>query len=314
MVPTASGSAAVRHLVLAPPRSLRVVAAFPAAAYLADPTTGRVRLALVARDGIAHPNALVLTAPTAARPLRGLAPGSRVEVGDGGVRVGQRRIRVTRWFDPRPVLPAVDPTDLDRRARATSRLVAAADPPLETGLEPGVRTFAAALVARSSAGVDTAARGLLGRGPGLTPAGDDLLAGALATWVLLGGRLAGLDGAIAALLDRAERATTAVSASLLRHAAVGEVADPAAVFLRALAGRGEARWAATRLLAVGATSGRDLAVGILAGVDAHLATHPTSSPSRPTSSPSRPTSSPSRPWGPPCRPPGPARSASPVPA
>jgi hypothetical protein len=278
MPPSASGSAAVRYLVLASPQPLLVVAAFPAAVYLADPVAGRVRLALVARDGIAHPNALVLTDPTARRPLRDLVPGSRVVIGDGEVRVGSRCIRVTRWFDPRPVLPPVDPAELQRRVATVRPLMAATTPPLDPGLEPSVRAFAAALADRSSLGIETAGRVLLGRGPGLTPAGDDLLAGALATWVVLDRSLNGLGDAIHGLLDRAERATTGVSAALLRHAARGEVADPVAGLLRALAGRGEVRVAVTRLLEVGATSGRDLAVGVLAAVDAHLATHPSPLP------------------------------------
>jgi hypothetical protein len=88
----------------------------------------------------------------------------------------------------------------------------------------------------------------LGRGTGLTPSGDDALAGALA---------------VAAALGRAPRSptglTTALSRTLLDLAVAG-YAPPA---LDDVLGAGESDWRAAldRLLAVGASTGRAYACG-----------------------------------------------------
>jgi hypothetical protein len=74
--------------------------------------------------------------------------------------------------------------------------------------------------------------------------------------------------------DAAPAATTALSASLLRHAAASEVAAPAAAVLAALTGSGAVVPALDRLLDVGSTSGRDLALGLLAAADLVLHANP----------------------------------------
>lgn len=63
---------------------------------------------------------------------------------------------------------------------------------------------------------------LAGLGPGLTPAGDDVLAGYVAGLVLLHGqrKLA------TRIADEAAVRTNSLSATLLRHAALGEVPEP----------------------------------------------------------------------------------------
>lgn len=66
-----------------------------------------------------------------------------------------------------------------------------------------------------------------GRGDGLTPAGDDLLAGYAAGLVLFHGRRA----EAFAIADVAARRTTALSATLLRHAGRGELPEPAHALL-----------------------------------------------------------------------------------
>jgi hypothetical protein len=110
---------------------------------------------------------------------------------------------------------------------------------------------------------DDVVLGQLGRGPGLTPAGDDLLAG-----LLLG--LAGSpelrDPLAAAVLRHAPARTTWLSAELLRHAAAGYGVPAAVAVTDAMNGHGPAD-ALTRalppLLAVGHTSGAALARGLL---------------------------------------------------
>jgi len=121
-----------------------------------------------------------------------------------------------------------------------------------------------------------AARSLIGRGDGLTPEGDDLVAGTVAGFLLIGRSLGALAIAsvVAAvedpILDHASRATTAFSAALLAHAFRGEVAAPAAALVSALAGWGDPAGAARELMKVGHSSGPALAAGIIAGVGAAI--------------------------------------------
>lgn len=68
---------------------------------------------------------------------------------------------------------------------------------------------------------------LVGRGPGLTPAGDDLVAGYVAGLVLLHG----MNARARELVAEAAPRTTALSATLLIHASRGEVPEPVHSFL-----------------------------------------------------------------------------------
>ena len=70
-------------------------------------------------------------------------------------------------------------------------------------------------------------RALAGFGPGLTPAGDDVLAGYVSGLVLLHGKFKQA-GRIA---EEAALRTNSLSATLLRHAALGEVPEPVHVLL-----------------------------------------------------------------------------------
>lgn len=101
---------------------------------------------------------------------------------------------------------------------------------------------------------------LIGRGPGLTPLGDDLLAGWLALHRAAGVATPDVDDVVR---TRAHR-TTLLSATLLDCAVQGEVLPEFAAWVRAL-GTPDAPRRAAALSAVGATSG----AGLLHG--AHLA-------------------------------------------
>jgi hypothetical protein len=112
---------------------------------------------------------------------------------------------------------------------------------------------------------------LLGRGPGLTPAGDDVLMGLLAAlhWQV---RLGALPAAPVAHLSATVRTaaptqTTRLSTRLLAHAAAGILYAPAlALGTALLAGDPAAVPApAHRLFTIGHTSGADLAFGLLLG-------------------------------------------------
>jgi len=98
---------------------------------------------------------------------------------------------------------------------------------------------------------------LAGRGPGLTPAGDDLLCGYVAGLTLFHGRRA----EAVALANAAAEQTTRLAATLLRHAARGELPEPAHAFL--------ADGDASTLACFGHSSGRCLRLGLeLAAEDA----------------------------------------------
>jgi Protein of unknown function (DUF2877) len=110
---------------------------------------------------------------------------------------------------------------------------------------------------------------LLGRGPGLTPEGDDLLASVAGTLAVLGPATgwdrSTLTRVLAALAAPAPERTTALSATLLELAAQGRLVEPAGRLLD-LGPGGEAAWPAAlaRLERLGHGSGRAYAAGIAA--------------------------------------------------
>jgi hypothetical protein len=182
--------------------------------------------------------------------------------GLGRLLLGDLQVRVHRWW--RPLAPGVrDP----RRAAVRAATTAAALPPPEAAVGPALVPLRDAVRAGTGTGAGTGAgravAGLVGMGPGLTPAGDDVLAGALVSLraVERGGHTA--VGGLASDLARAAArlSTTTLSAALLQDAGRGWSVPELADFLAALDGRGELRGATSRLLAVGHSSGAALAHG-----------------------------------------------------
>ncbi|NGO75395.1 DUF2877 domain-containing protein, partial [Streptomyces sp. YC504] len=113
---------------------------------------------------------------------------------------------------------------------------------------------------------------LLGRGPGLTPSGDDYLCG-----LLLAANAASVTpswkASLADALIEAHEHTTLVSASLLAHAATGHCIPQVHDLLSATAASDEVPpGPLAALLAVGHSSGSDLLHGLCAG--ARLLTRP----------------------------------------
>jgi hypothetical protein len=137
-------------------------------------------------------------------------------------------------------------------------------PPRPRGLSP----YAVAPVPTVDRLEDLRPLDLVGLGPGLTPCGDDIVAGALVGASAVDHpRLADWrQGTRTAL--RARR-TTAVSRGLLHHALEGYAIAPLADFISA-ACAGDADQESEALLAVGHSSGAALAAGALHA----LATHP----------------------------------------
>jgi hypothetical protein len=168
---------------------------------------------------------LALTRPGRPRMPNGIecdlevAAGDSVRIGEGWLVVGHTGVLAGEVWDPVPearVIPRAEPGDL---------------------FEPDVERLA-------------------GRGEGLTPAGDDLLAGYAAALVLFHGRR--LEAV--ALTEAAAARTTRLSATLLRHAARGELPEPA----HALLEDGDPG----PLLRFGHSSGRCLRKGLAAGAAA----------------------------------------------
>jgi hypothetical protein len=202
-----SGSASIRVLghVSGPHRSAPVVHAGPDAVYL---------------DVEGHCTCLLTTnaalVPCGIRTnlevLPEVAPGDVASVENGEITLSGLRVRVADIVDTTvPVL------DLAVAVRWSSRLALLAEAPTRRVREllPGDALDA---LFRSE---PHAVPALLGLGPGLTPLGDDVLGGWLATAV--GTRHPGLAGIRSAVGQAANERTTTVSATLLSCASRGEV-------------------------------------------------------------------------------------------
>lgn len=227
----------------------------PAALYLAVTQPPGV-LAVLSHNAARLPCGLLLPSTSEELPLTALAPPENREalVGDGVVTwtgpVGPVVLRPVReWAPARAITGHVASTAVREAHVALS--------------QAGVARVVGQVLgdARvSGQGLAEAAVRLLGRGPGLTPSGDDLLAGYLVGAYAFSLEVPDLRRVIAA---RAATATTALSAALLSHAATGECIDQVASLAAALIGRGSAGPAIRRLLAVGHTSGAALADGLV---------------------------------------------------
>lgn len=173
-------------------------------------------------------------------------------------------------WDPRIASWSPDlAADIARRAHAIRRGVNAVRARDRAPVPPGAWPSAAAVAALLRAVADrrpesaaAAAAALLGSGPGLTPLGDDLLAGAAATVAAIG-EAAGFAGPPRRAWLRAlapadlRRHTTSLSATLLELAGEGRGVEPLHTVLdqqRALAAGFDT--AVARLHELGASTGR----------------------------------------------------------
>ena len=215
-------------------------------------------------DAVRLPNGVTLPIHSSEGPFRSVVAGSAEVVGDGKVKLAGLEASIDRWWDPRPIL-----------ATATAGEVMGAVTVAADALElPDDAGMGAALVKRAPGEFVRAALALLGAGEGLTPAGDDLIAGVVSAHILIGAALGdrGCEMVVTAATPALSRAagarTTSLSAALLRHALRGEVVEPAARFLHAIVGCGSVVEAREELRAVGHSSGRALTAGMLIGAAA----------------------------------------------
>ncbi|WP_088287715.1 DUF2877 domain-containing protein [Kineosporia sp. A_224] len=259
----AAASTTLRTLLLGPVRALRVVATTPRALYLA--VGEQPVVALLAPDAVRVPFGMVLDARVPPH-LAGAAVGDEALVGGGGLSVAGVTVRPLRWWDP--AVPALHVV-ASRVATGLARLLPAAPEEVATRL-PALGAALAALGAGPHAGLAAAVRTLVGRGPGLTPAGDDVLAGALCA--LAAARPPCPARQALADVVRAElHRTTPVSAALLAEAVEGRAVPQVVDLLRTL-GRpgdeGRLRAAVDALVDVGHTSGTALGHGLVLGLRA----------------------------------------------
>jgi Protein of unknown function (DUF2877) len=244
--------ARVRDLISGPLRPVAVLGRFPTAVYLRS--ANRDVIALLSSDAVRLPIGLVL--PTSSRqfPLTHLS--GHVVVGSGAVHIGGWTCRVSRLVSlraPAALIPDRQACE-HLRHRLTHCQFADSDLGLPDALDDAHSpAVAAELVPR-----------LLGVGPGLTPAGDDVLAGLLVGLWSFGQKAEPLR--LAVLAGLAAR-TTDLSAALLRCAARGESIPQVNQLLRAMSGsawQGRLDHAMSDLVRVGHTSGTALATGVLA--------------------------------------------------
>ncbi len=267
---TGAASTAVRPVLESPRRRARVLAAFPAGIYLEVRTDLEPSvIAIITGAATRLPNSVLL-----AGDLPHVTMGDEAAVGEGVIEVGRLRLRARRWWDPAPPLGRVDPV------RLAALPPGPAGPPGHAGPEPGLAGHPAVdLLAGACAkgwllGAVSAAEQLVGLGPGLTPSGDDVLAGLLVTLRHLG-TAAGVERAVwladwlaATVTYDARSRTTPISAALLHCAARGESCPEVSAVLRALTGRQLLEAALARLHRLGHTSGADLAQGVAIGLAA----------------------------------------------
>lgn len=215
-------------------------------------------IGVVSRHATPIPCTIATRADSVEALLAGPRPtvGDAVTVGDGAVELGGSRVRVSRLVDF-----AMQAFDRSLAPQMTERLTAVDPDGGATGDEiaPDVLDL---LRERPTAALDR----VLGRGSGLTPFGDDVVCGLLATL------LASDDPCAPALRGEARRQapgrTTSLSATLLHRAGEGDVLPAFAQVVTALVHRPhdlEARVA--RLRGVGHTSGAGMLLGLRLALD-----------------------------------------------
>jgi Protein of unknown function (DUF2877) len=260
----AAMSAAIEAAVSAAPRPVELLGVADMAVYLRVPAAGQPEtvVAVLTNDAVRLPCGLVLGFSSAERSLRRIGPLSAdpVMVGNGCVQwtsgLGLIVIHAVRSW----ALPPVPLAGIGWPHGYPQLRAAVAD--LDIGIDSRLGADLARAVGDPSA-ERQAVLALLGRGPGLTPSGDDVLAG-----ILIGGRAFGVDvgGVAEAVGTHAATRTTALSGQLLRHALAGEAIRELVAVTAALPEAATLAGALGELLRIGHTSGAALAHGlVLAG-------------------------------------------------
>jgi hypothetical protein len=249
----AAASIALQQLLAGPRQSGTLLGVSEHATWIG---VGEEVVVLSDRQAVRLPNAIELAEDDVGRWIN---EDDAAYIGDGSIAIGRLTAVARRWFDPRPVLGSCRNETLERNLAMTGNRVAV---PVDSELLEALR-------GRDQQWMLDRATNLLGKGEGLTPEGDDIIAGAIASHLLLAGAVGRSTGYLDAftepLNELSRTRTTSFSASLIRHASAGRVSTPFANLLKALTGRGGLEAATEELLAVGHTSGPALVGGILVG-------------------------------------------------
>ncbi len=268
----AAASTGVAALLRGPVRRARVVASTPTGVYLHVPgeRDGDV-VGVLTSDAERQPLGCVLFQASTGRPLA--SPHAPAEVGGGRIVVGDLAVSAAAWWDPRPRLPSARPALLPEGVRQLRTTLYGEGVPHSAFALPGLPTgpggpLAALRGAVRRADLDAALRTatrLIGVGPGLTPAGDDVMAGTVAGLVLLGHPAA--PRFAAGVTSLASCRTTELSRALLQHAAAGRVSGEYAAVLHALVGERPLAPAVDALLTSGPNGSRATALGLCTAID-----------------------------------------------
>ena len=207
----------------------------------------------------------------------GMRSGDPAYIRAGFVGIGHRKPRLVVDCRTAPRWIAKSPRSLEPGLGGRLALASAA---ARARSWPGSAIMAHAVVRALQSGgsaLDDVLVKVVGRGPGVTPSGDDVLIGILA---VLTSPCSGTAGATAAaaigrLIDRLLPTTTTVSGHLLRQAVKGLLSEPLQELISALVRNSrpdEFMGAIKRVVDTGATSGADACVGVLACASAFLET------------------------------------------
>ncbi|TNM49546.1 DUF2877 domain-containing protein [Nocardioides albidus] len=215
---------------------------------------------------------------------------------DVGAPVDVDLTGATGWLPSPADLSGLTPSGLLRAAAAIDRQLPR--PAGRTDFERasadllGRRTtqLAAALQAQDAAATTRTAEALVGLGAGLTPSGDDVLTGLLVLAAAEGMRLASARPALrAAVADRLEARTTAVSAAMLTEAADGRARQRLHDLVAAIAADsadGDLATAIRRVREIGHSSGADVLAGMRLGLTVESLLRSSTTGHRPRRTPS----------------------------
>lgn len=243
------GSASIRVLgqVAGPRRVATVLHAGRSAIYL---DLDGSCLAVLAADAVRVPCGVRTSMPA----LPHAVPGDEVVVHDGSIELPGCEVMLTKLLDT--TAPVLTSASVAWGAERLDRCVS-------PRLADARHTMPDHALSRLAAGDPDSVGALLGLGPGLTPLGDDVLCGWLATAVAH--RHPALDDVRSTVLLEAPRRTTTLSATLLDCASRGEGVPEFHGLLSAVAIQDAAavEQSVDLLLGIGETSGAGLLLGAL---------------------------------------------------
>jgi len=234
---------------------------------LADESGALVSLA--ARSLYNAPNTLIVDAPS----FNAFALRAGMDSATRGAMICVEECRLAVGFDAAAAWRAWLPDHPNDETRLRANLAAVraelrAD--TSTLLAAPAAAIARAVRQDDREGLRAHARAVLGLGPGLTPSGDDFLVGLFAVLNLAHGPRMHWRDLCSEVVAEASSRTHAISLAALHEAARGRVRESISHLLRELVGgqRAGVAGALARVLAIGATSGRDIVAGIVCAMTA----------------------------------------------